>query len=299
MYYGLSVSCGGLIAVMLVCNGALTAQYGVYSATVLIHAVGLLLISAALLLRREGVRPVKGLPLLAYSGGAIGVLTTVFNNLAFGQISVSAILSLGLLAQSVAALLIDQFGLFGMERRAFRARKLLGLLFLGAGVWRMMDSVAAPSFAPVLVSLLSGVTIIVSRMVNARLGESAGVRVSTFYNYAVGLALSLVLLPLLGRSEPMLGGLLPPGSFYSCLGGAFGVTVVLLSNITVTKISSFYMTLLLFLGQVFSGTALDALLTGVFSPRIFQGGLLVAGGLALNLLFDRAESHAPAAAQEN
>ncbi len=59
--------------------------------------------------------------------------------------------------------------------------------------------------------------------------------------------------------------------------------MVLLSNVTVRRISAFYMTLLLFVGQVFTGIVVDMALTGVFSPQNLIGGALVAAGMAVNL----------------
>jgi transporter family-2 protein len=53
MYYLLSLLIGILVAVMITVNGGLTTLYGVYSATVIIHIVGLLLIGLAVFLRRE------------------------------------------------------------------------------------------------------------------------------------------------------------------------------------------------------------------------------------------------------
>ena len=44
MYYLASLLIGVFVAVMITANGGLTALYGVYSATVIIHIVGLILI---------------------------------------------------------------------------------------------------------------------------------------------------------------------------------------------------------------------------------------------------------------
>ena len=84
MYYLLSLITGILVAVMITVNGGLTTLYGVYSATVVIHIVGLLLIGSIILFRRE--KPfVRGLPWYLYIGGVIGVATTACTNYAFGR----------------------------------------------------------------------------------------------------------------------------------------------------------------------------------------------------------------------
>ena len=74
------------------------------------------------------------------------------------------------------------------------------------------------------------------------------------------------------------------------LGGAIGVITVWLSNVVVAKIPQLYITLLMFVGQVFTGVIMDALHDGAFSTANIIGGVLVALGLALNLLFERRAS---------
>lgn len=285
MFYLLSMLTGALIALMVAVNGALTGYWGVYPATVAIHVVGLALITVACLLRREKPWTRRGLPLWMYAGGLIGVATTVFNNLAFGRISLSAIVALSLLGQAVTALVIDQFALMGMPRRAFRPAKLAGLLFMLAGCAYMLRGTAF-DLIPVVVSLLAGVSVVISRTVNARLCGRSSETVSTWFNYVTGLLLSAIVLLLVGRGELAVadfGGASP----WMYLGGALGVAVVLLSNATVERISAFYMTLLLFVGQVFAGIVVDMALVGAFSMTSLIGGALVAIGMVLNLWLDQ------------
>lgn len=284
-YYLLSILTGALIASMIVVNGALTGVYGVYLATVIIHIIGLLVITAGCLVRRQRLWPRGRLPLWLYLGGVIGVLTTVCNNLSFGRISLSAIVALGLLGQAAASLLIDQFGLLGMECRLFRPAKLSGLscMLLGTG-YMLWGSAFAPM--PVLMSLLAGVAVVLSRTVNARLSAHTTETASTFVNYAVGLFFAAAALLWLGRSELSVPFALSPRAWIY-LGGALGVLVVLLLNLTVARVSALYMTLLLFVGQMFSGVAIDMALTRSFSPQNLVGGVLVAAGMGVNLWLDQ------------
>ena len=134
MYYLLSMGIGALIAVMILANGDLTALTGAYTASVIIHLVGLVTVGIFCLVTRARVIPREKTPWYVFLGGVIGVATTIFNNVAFSFIGVSAILALGLFGQSVAALVIDSFGLFGSAKRAFHPAKLLGLLLVLAGI---------------------------------------------------------------------------------------------------------------------------------------------------------------------
>lgn len=138
MYYVVSVLMGAIIAVMVMVNGELTALFGLHQSTVIIHIVGLVSVAAVVGIRRQRVIPRHKLPWYCFAGGAVGVLTTVFNNVAYGHISVSALLALGLLGQSVFSLLIDHFGWFEMEKRPMRKRKLIGLALCLGGVGVML-----------------------------------------------------------------------------------------------------------------------------------------------------------------
>ena len=301
MYYFLSLLTGILISVMIAFNGGLTNQYGVYSATVIIHIVGLVLITIVVLAKRE--KPITtGKPQFAangqpypaadserrawflYLGGAIGVLTTIFNNFAFGRISVSAILALGLFGQSIAGLVIDQNGFFGMPKHLFSRRKLIGLALILAGIASMINNF---EIIAVVISFIAGVTIVLSRTLNAKLADLTSMRISTFYNYLVGLFVSIPVFLLLGRNEINLSEFAISPNWFLYLGGVLGVGVVLLSNITVMKVSAFYLTLLIFIGQVFSGIVIDLVISRELSIRILIGGLFVVLGLTINLILDR------------
>jgi transporter family-2 protein len=267
---------------MVALNGGLTVQYGVYSATVIVHITGLILISIFLLAKRE--RPFnKRHTWFLYLGGIIGVFTTVFNNFAFGRISVSAILALGLFGQSITGLLIDQYGFFGMPIHPFSKQKLIGLFLILSGIASMINNFEVLA---VTVSFAAGVCIVISRTLNAKLADLTSVWISTFYNYLFGLIMAIFVFLILGSNELNGINLVISPDFYIYLGGMIGVCVVFLSNITVAKISAFYLTLLIFVAQVFSGVLIDMLISQEFSSRNLIGGILVTIGLCVNLVLD-------------
>ncbi|MCL2217970.1 MAG: DMT family transporter [Defluviitaleaceae bacterium] len=285
MFYFLSLLTGVLVTIMVAVNGRLTGFYGLYSATVMIHIVGLILISLVVLFKRENPFA-KRYSWFLYLGGAIGVVTTVSNNLAFGRISVSALLALGLLGQSISGIIIDQYGLFGMPKHLFTRRKLIGLTLIIAGIVSMITD-----FEPVAVtvSFISGISIVASRTVNAKLADVTSVRISSFFNYVVGLAVAAIVFLILGRGEIVREEFVFAPYWYIYLGGALGLAAVWILNVVTVKISAFYLTLLLFIGQVFSGVIIDIFLSGEISSRNLIGGVLVAVGLSINLLLERKE----------
>lgn len=282
MYYFLSLLTGILISAMIAFNGGLTQQYGVYSATIIIHIVGLIPLIFLLVANKE--KPFsKRYPWFLYMGGAIGVLTTVFNNVVFGRISVSAMLAIGLFGQSVTGIVVDQYGFLGMPKHPFTKRKLIGLSFILAGIAYMITNFEAVA---VILSFSAGVSVVTGRTFNAKLADLTSVQTSTFYNYVVGLLVSVLAFLLLGGNEALFPFTISP-VWYIYLGGILGVGVVLLSNITVVKVSAFYLTLLIFVGQVFSGILIDAIISQELSARNLIGGVLVGAGLSINLLLDR------------
>jgi transporter family-2 protein len=268
---------------MVAFNGGLTVQYGIYSATVIVHITGLILISILLLTKHEWPF-IKKHTWFLYLGGIIGVFTTVFNNFAFGRISVSAILALGLFGQSIMGLLIDQYGFFGMPKHPFGKRKFFGLFLILFGIASMINNF---EILAVTVSFAAGVCIVISRTLNAKLADLTSVWISTFYNYLFGLIIAIFVFFILGHNELNQMKLIFSPNLYIYFGGIIGVCVVFMSNITVAKISAFYLTLLIFVGQVFSGVLIDILISQEFSTRNLIGGIFVTIGLCINLLLDK------------
>ena len=287
MYYFLSIIAGIFIAVMVLMNGDLTEVYGLYSATALIHVVGLVFSGIILAIKRQNPLSGKKLPFHLYLGGAVGVQTVVFNNMAFGRISLSAILALSLLGQSLTSLVFDKYGFFNMPKHRFAAKKLIGIALVMAGIFLMTIDSQLDALIPIAVSLLTGVTIVVSRTINASLAQQTSIIKSTFFNYGTGFALSLILLFAAGRSEPMVTRFSFDPNVWIYLGGILGVCIITLLNAAVSRISSFYMTLLLFAGQVFTGLIIDMILSGSLCLYDLLGGALVCAGLAQNLIVDR------------
>ncbi len=130
----ISAFIGTLIAVMILINGTLSNALGNYTSTMIIHIIGLIAIILVLLASRQKFTIIKSVPFYLYSAGAIGVFTVLFNNLTFSTLGVSLTLALGLLGQSVASVIIDHFGLWGMKVMKYQKKKLIGLVFIISGI---------------------------------------------------------------------------------------------------------------------------------------------------------------------
>lgn len=139
----------------------------------------------------------------------------------------------------------------------------------------------------IVVAIAAGACIIIARNINSILAEKEGLMTSTFFNYATGFSLSAVFLLISSESIKQsynLLGIVPPWAY---LGGLLGVVVVAISNIVTSKISAFYMSLIIFVGQLFTGIIIDYFALGLISIGKVLGGLLVVAGLIYNLYVDR------------
>jgi transporter family-2 protein len=287
MYYLLALLTGILITVMVAFNGNLTATHGLYPATVIIHVVGLVFVSFLLAVKRELPfnRVNKKLPFYLYMGGAMGVVTVLLTNFAFGSISVSALLALGLFGQSLAGIAVDRFGLFGMTKHPFNKREIIGLTLMLSGIGVMVSDFGGnAAVLATLAAFATGTSIVMSRVLNARLAVHIGTRRGVFICHMVGLAVAL---PVFLFAERQGAGfqfdfVFSP-VFFIYMGGMLGVVVIMLDNLTAVRIPAFYLSLLLFVGQVSSALVVDFIIDQSVSLYNLFGGALVALGLCLNV----------------
>lgn len=292
MYTLLTLLTGVTLAVMISLNGGLSAQYGAFPAAAIIHAVGSVVAIIMCSLQKDKQKIVGHKPKWIYLGGAIGVATTVFQNIAFGNISMTSIVALSLLGQTVTSLLTDSLGLFGMKRRPFSKSSLPGLILSFAGIAVMFDSsISAAALLAIAVSFASGISIVLSRTVNSRLADKVGALRSSMVAHLVGLPITVIIALIASGGTPGTPGtpaapVSAPFQPWIYLGGALGVMVILLCNLTVPKVSSFRLTMLTFVGQVFTGIALDLLAGNQYSGATFTGGVIIAAGVALNCLLE-------------
>ena len=292
MLYFLSLLAGALISLAVAFNGGLSGHYGLYLATVIIHIIGLIFITILVFIHKDRIRH-KIQPWHFYAGGFLGVIIVVFTNAAFSRISVSAILALGLLGQCIGGIIFDQYGLLGMPKTPFTRRKWLGITLIVMGIVPMINSF---EIIAVLLAFGAGLLVLVARTLNANLSEVTSVQTGTFYNYVFGLIGSVIALFLLGRGDISSFSFdlaTSANHWYLYLGGILGVVFISIVNFSVKKITAFYLTLLLFIGQIFSGIIVDVILTGELAVLNLIGGTLVALGLCVDLILDNKTRNTP------
>lgn len=290
MYLFLAFLAGIAINIMVAFNGVLTEDSGVYTATLIAYVVAAIFSGLYLLIRKQAVFPKKKLPIMMYSAGIIGVFSAVFTNFAFGKISLVAITALTLLAQTITSFIIDAFGLLGAEKRPVNKSTIICLLISFAGMLVLLFGAELNAISAVLVSLASGITLVVSRMINADLAKSTGAVSGAFINHLVGIPAGLAALLLLGRGEPAVLSCMGAIPWWAYLGGIVGVIVVIITNSTVPKISAFQATLLIFVGQIVAGIIID-MLTGVAQSKQFLAGVsLISAGVIASAVTEKSSA---------
>ncbi|WP_195429373.1 DMT family transporter [Clostridium sp. D46t1_190503_E9] len=139
----------------------------------------------------------------------------------------------------------------------------------------------------ILLAILSGVSVVLSRIVNFKLAEEIGTFQGTFFNYLTGFITSLIFFFLTKDYINInnMNELSIP--FYAYLGGTIGILVVLLFNYITPKVSSFSLSLLVFIGQLSIGIIIDYFSSNIISIGKILGGLLILLGLSYNIFIDK------------
>jgi transporter family-2 protein len=135
----LALLAGALLPAQAAANALLAKRLGgPVWASVVSFAVGLLtlLLAAALITRRLPTlsSAAAGTPWWAWTGGAIGaafVLTAAFT---IPRIGAMNLICWSVAGQLLASVLIDRFGLLGLDAQPVPARRLLGLALVGVGM---------------------------------------------------------------------------------------------------------------------------------------------------------------------
>lgn len=134
MYNLLSIFIGALIGIMVYFNGILSIYLGNYTSSVIVHLVGLIGIIIVLICTKSKLKFDRKLPLFLYSAGVIGVFTVLFSNIGFMSVGASLTIALSLLGQTISAIIIDHYGLLGVNAIKFNKKKLIGLSIIIIGI---------------------------------------------------------------------------------------------------------------------------------------------------------------------
>lgn len=136
----------------------------------------------------------------------------------------------------------------------------------------------------ILISIASGGIVVLSRILNTVLTDSIGLMESSFFNYLTGFISSVILFFIM--KETIQFSNFSTTTIWAYLGGLIGVIIVILSSVVTPKMSVFYISLIIFIGQLFTAIIIDYLTLKTIPFNKIIGGLLVVGGLLYNIQID-------------
>jgi transporter family-2 protein len=129
---------GGLIALQAPINSTLGRTVGTFQAAFLSFALGTVLLLAIATVSKGGLGQIGEIRSLSWYyliGGILGacyVTTVLVTVRTLGAGGVTAATIAGQLSASVV---VDQYGLLGVEKQTVTLAKLAGIVLLGIGVW--------------------------------------------------------------------------------------------------------------------------------------------------------------------
>lgn len=139
----------------------------------------------------------------------------------------------------------------------------------------------------IILAFISGGLVILSMVVNSNLAKRVGIFQGTFINYLGGVVITGIILLFINDGKSLSFTEFAHFPFWVYLGGVIGVGVVAASNVIIPKIPTIYSTLLIFIGQLFTGIVIDYF-TGIeVSMGKLIGGALILAGLFYNLRIDK------------
>lgn len=275
MFHAMALFSGVILAFMLQMNQGLSTQYGAYHAALYIHMVGAVFAVIVLIWKRKLSSAFCRVPFWLYLGGVFGVVTMLCNNLSYGHISLTSMMSLGIFAQIVLSALADRFGWLGIVKSD--GGGTLGIVISAFGIVWLLDSSIQSGGQYILLSLAAGAAVIFTRSINAKLAFRIGEVQSSLINYLSGLPLCFLFA--IFAQESVAEPVFQPWMWF---GGIIGVINVVICNVLVPKMSASRLTLLALCGQLLCGVLLDLLCSNTLNPREFMAGLTIMAGIMIN-----------------
>lgn len=133
-HFAAAFGAGGLLTLMVLCNGTLAAYGSLVFSSWIPHLSGSAVALALLMVlrpkRAKSTRP----PLWAYLGGVSGGLTVMLTSATMNTaLALSGTIALGLAGQVFFSVFADMRGLFGLPKRMPNSRDFVSLALIIAG----------------------------------------------------------------------------------------------------------------------------------------------------------------------
>lgn len=115
--------------------GTMTRTVGTATSVLITYGIGAIVATILWLTRRDPAAPIREVPWYAWSAGILGLVIVGGIGFAAPRLGLSRTIVITIAAQLAAAILIDHFGWFGAQQRAFDAMRGVGVALTVAGAW--------------------------------------------------------------------------------------------------------------------------------------------------------------------
>ena len=135
LFVGMMVASGLVMSFQAPINARLRGHVGTFESSLVSFSVGTALLVLVVALAGDGnLRELGKASWWQFLGGAIGAIFVTTTLLAAPKITVTGMLVAALVGQMLGALLIDEFGFFGMPKRPIELTRVAGLGLLVVSV---------------------------------------------------------------------------------------------------------------------------------------------------------------------
>lgn len=131
----LAVAAGFAVALQGQFMGIMNRTAGTATSVFATYGVGALIAAIFWITRRDPHVPLRDIPWYAWTAGALGLVIVGGIGYAAPRLGLSRTILITIAAQLAAAMVIDHFGLFAAQPRAFDVTKAAGLALTIAGAW--------------------------------------------------------------------------------------------------------------------------------------------------------------------
>jgi transporter family-2 protein len=134
MYALFTLLAGACQSAMASLNGMLTEHVGMFGMSLMVHAIGGILLIFYMKVTTKEKLKITGLPWYLYSAGFFGIFLVASSSYCIGVLGVSFMTCISVTGQLVISAVIDHFGWFGVSRVPFNLRRIPCFLLILAGL---------------------------------------------------------------------------------------------------------------------------------------------------------------------
>ena len=132
----LSAGAGALVALQPPINSKLGQATGTFAAATISFIIGTVALAAvAVVSGGSDVGAVKNVPWWYLTGGFIGAVFVASSLVTVRSLGAGGVVAATIAGQLTFSLVIDRFGLLGLEQRALTFTRVIGVVLLALGVW--------------------------------------------------------------------------------------------------------------------------------------------------------------------